>query len=242
MNSQTTSSGYRARVAHTRAIPRRHLLTGSAAVTTLSQVGLLHAQARSGTPDFSAKELKELGKGGGAGRYFEFRENGRRYLGALSYAGVLRSADVVFNILSQPKHLKEALPATRDVKFLHPDGAEQGEQRIFVVQGTTLINGSYWATWDALPEKREIRFKLDPSRPHDTQDLSGFFRVQPFKRGSLLTAAVAIAPGSGLLASMFEGLVLDYMQRPARYIRRYVHRVTPKTRESNPRFRTKRTH
>lgn len=209
-------------------LTRRGVLGASgAAAAALFQVDPLHAKPRSGTPDFSAEELRKLGNAGNAERYFEFQQNGRRYIGALSYSGILRPADLVYNILSQPRHLKVALPATVDVKFLHPNGAKPGEQRVLVVQGTSLINGSYWTTWEPLPENREIRFKLDPSRPHDTQDLAGFFRVQPFKGGSLLSVGVALDPGEGLLAAMFEGMVHGYMQRPARYLRGYIHRETP---------------
>jgi hypothetical protein len=77
--------------------------------------------------------------------------------------------------------------------------------------------------WRPDADQGLIQFWMDPSQPHDLDDLLGYFRVQPRTSGScLLTVAVAIDLGNNSMATLFKGKIHDYLGRPARYIARYL--------------------
>lgn len=148
----------------------------------------------------------------------------RNYLGALSYSGIAREAETTFAVLQDMDHLPRALPATRETFFPNPSDPHA----LRVVHGTFLINGGYTLIWKPEPDQHLIRFWLDRSQPADVEDVFGFFRVAAYgPRESILTVAVAVDPGAGLLASMFRGKIHDFMSRPARYIKNYIHRHVP---------------
>jgi hypothetical protein len=69
----------------------------------------------------------------------------------------------------------------------------------------------------------EIRFWLDPTRPHDVRDVWGYFRVSPFPDGrSLVTVAVALDLGPGIKRLLFEDGVERIILRAPDKIRAFV--------------------
>jgi hypothetical protein len=118
------------------------------------------------------------------------------------------------------KHLAKALPATRDVKLLERHGSRA---RLRVTHGNAVLQGSWGATYRVSDDGTTARFWLDDHAPRDVKDVFGYFRLTPWKHsGCLVTAAVAVDPGDGLLASMFRTMIHNYLVRTAARIQRYV--------------------
>jgi hypothetical protein len=51
---------------------------------------------------------------------------------------------------------------------------------------------------------------MDPTMPHDIEDIWGFFRLEPMPSGrTLITFGILIDLGDGMLRDLFEGLVRE---------------------------------
>jgi len=72
-------------------------------------------------------------------------------------------------------------------------------------------------------QRSELRFWLDSSRPHDIDDVFGFFRVEPFGEGkSLVTVAAALDLGLGFTSLFFSDAVERSVLSTPGQIRNYV--------------------
>lgn len=197
-------------------LPRRRFLVGALLPPALWL--LPDASAAAVTP-LAAEEARALKRDGSVERRFQWRVDGGIYLGALSYCRVKRPASELFEMLLRPEILRVALPVTRDVQFA------DSQEKLRVVQGTFLVNGSYTLDWRPNPAQRQINFWLDQGQPHDVEDVFGYFRVRAESDSScVLTVALAVSLGDSVVAEIFRGSIHDYMGRPARYIARYAHR------------------
>jgi hypothetical protein len=132
----------------------------------------------------------------------------------------------VWSLIEAPvEHLAQALPATRSVER----APGNNPNKLLVTHGNAFINGSYTVDFAADPEQRIARFWLDHSRPKDVQDVFGYLSLKEFGPGRcLITVAVAVDPGSGVLASMVRGTIHDYLVKSAGRFARYTHRALPK--------------
>lgn len=157
-------------------------------------------------------------------RQFELPLNGRSYLGALSYQVTDHQCQQVWSLLEAPeKHLAQALPATRSVE------RAAGNNKLLVTHGTAFVNGSYTVDFAKDHEQRVARFWLDHSRAKDVQDVFGYVSLRDFGPDRcLITVAVAVDPGSGMLASMVRGKIHKYLVRSAGRFARYTQSALPK--------------
>lgn len=202
-----------------RTLPSRVLLVLSA---TLVVLPLKTIQARpAALRPLGQQEQTELLNAIDTQRRFTMKLNRRTYLGGLSYQLSDFSCDMIWQLLDDPvSHYARALPATKSVELAEPDNPT----KLVVTHGNSLINGSYTADV-RIDEGRQIaRFWLDHSRPKDVQDVFGYIKLTPFQQRCLITAAVAVDPGQGLLASLFRGMIHSYLVKAAARIGSYAKR------------------
>lgn len=192
-------------------------------VGAIVMLGLVATRAEASVElrNLSAEEQLELDGGGSIERRFELPFKGTKYLGAVSYSVLNTSCDRSAVLWTDPgKHLATALPATRDVQLLERQGAKA---RLRVTHGNAVLQGSWGATYRVSEDGTTARFWLDETSPRDVKDVFGYFRLSPWRgNGCLVTAAVAVDPGDGLLASMFRSMIHNYLVRTAARIQRYV--------------------
>ncbi len=205
-------------------LPRRNLLLGAA--TSLAGIAAFPEMAQAaGVSALTAEELAALRKTSVVSRQFEFRHRGRDYLGALSYSGIARPAEAVWQVLTAPSTFPRAWPNTRGASF-----ADSAHSRLNLHQGSSVVDVHYSVFWRPDELKREIHYWMDRTRPTDFRDTFGFFRIRPDgDQRSVLSVGLALDPGSSLAALLFRGMIHDYMVRPARWIARYMHERTPAT-------------
>ena len=149
------------------------------------------------------------------------RHGGRAVtLVGLSYSIVHAPAATVLVALSNVENLPQALPRTKSARLIDVRGAEA---RVELVQGKGALRGLYTVCIERVPGRSELRFWLDPSRPHDIEDVFGFFRVEPFGEGkSLVTVAAALNLGSGFASLFFSDAIERTVLSAPRQIRDYV--------------------
>lgn len=201
-----------------------HWLAAVGFVTLVSVSTSAEAAPRAG--ELSRAERGALLAGEVVSRPLRFETESGSYRGGVSYSVVHAPAAAVLSALSNVETLPQALPHTTSARLIDAHG---GLARVELVHGdgTTytvhIERSASRATRFAIPDGGELRFWLDPSRPHDISDVFGFFRVEPFGDGkSLVTVAAALDLGPGLTSLFFgDAVQRSLLSTPGR-IRVYV--------------------
>ena len=183
-------------------------------------VALASSSAKAAPTGFSLAEREALLGGEVVSRPLHFETDAGSYVGGLSYSVVHAPAATVLVALSDVNALPQALPRTKSARLVDVRGSEA---RVELVQGSGALEASYTVRMERVPGRSELRFSLDRSRPHDIEDVFGFFRVEPFGEGqSLVTVAVALNLGSGVTSLFFSDAIERVVLSAPRQIRDYV--------------------
>lgn len=154
-----------------------------------------------------------------------------RYLGTVSYQLVNARPSTIIAAFSRPNALAQLLPKTKQATLVDARGPLQ---RVQLVQGNTWVDADYTVYLERQSDE-QIRFWLDRSRPHDIDDAWGYFRVEPFDdERTLMTVAVAVDIGSGLVRMLFSGAVQNYIFSTPGLIKRYAERWEADRRSREP--------
>ncbi len=129
------------------------------------------------------------------------------YVGGVSYQVVKARPEEVMASLVNVDTLPSMLPRTKRAKLIDSSG---DRARIELVQGGGMFEASYTVHVERSPERDQLRFWMDGSRPHDVKDVWGYFRVRPFgPEHTLVTVAAVLDLGPGIVRMLFE----DSIQR-----------------------------
>jgi hypothetical protein len=156
------------------------------------------------------------------------RGEDHRYVGGVTYTVVDASADEIATLLEDVAAYKQILPRTKRARIVGVDGSD-----FFVElrQGNAIAEAAYTIRVRRDPAKREVRFWLDPSRPHGIDDAWGFFRYEPLAQVTpgvprvLLTYGVLVDLGPGIVRDLFEERLRALMLSVPQRVREYVWRA-----------------
>ena len=148
-----------------------------------------------------------------------------RYIGGLTYTVVDAGAAEISSLLENVEAYRRVLPRTKRVRLVSIE--PNGDRLIELVQGTALVEATYTIRVRYFPAIREVRFWLEASRPHEIDDAFGYFRVEPFtgpggEEQALLTYAVLVDIGPGIVRDLFEERVRAALLSVPQLVRRYV--------------------
>jgi hypothetical protein len=144
---------------------------------------------------------------------------GGRWVGGVSYQVVRARPGVVLAAMANPAELGRMLPRTKSVKVL---GVAARGARLELTQGTAVVDATY-TVWLRRSGRNELSFRLDPTRPHGIRNVHGYLRARPFGRGhTLVTVAVALDVGPGLVRALFEDRIQRLILATPRHIRDYL--------------------
>jgi hypothetical protein len=155
----------------------------------------------------SAPERARVVTGALVTRPLDFERNGAHYVGGVATGLVPATADDVLAAMDDVTALGAMLPRTKRATLVDTHGTTR---RIELRQGNSIVDATYTVTLAPTSTPGELRFQLDPSRPHGIDDVYGYFKVERFDdRHSLVTVAAAVDVGSGLTAILFGKRVQD---------------------------------
>lgn len=165
-------------------------------------------------------ERDRLVSGGLVARPIDFVDKGGQYVGGLSYQLVRASPEEVLATLLDVQRLPEVLPRTKSARLI---SASSDDALVEITQGNSLVEATYSVRLVHDLDAGEIRFWLEPARPHDVHDVWGYFKVHRFDAGrSLLTVGVALDLGPGLARMFFERQIQSLVLGTPRNIRDFV--------------------
>jgi hypothetical protein len=168
----------------------------------------------------SSEERNTLLAEGLVERPLILQRSSSRYVGGVSYQLVRASPEEVLAALQSIESLPQALPRTKRARLI---AAEGRHAQVELVQGTSMVDATYTVHLVRDPVRDELRFWLDRSRPHDIADVWGYFRVRRFDRQrTLVTVAVALDVGPGLVRMLFEERIQRMILATPRHIKDFV--------------------
>jgi hypothetical protein len=209
-------------------------LAGVVALAAVTTGGA--AAAVTDDPTLAPEENARLMRGDVIVRPETITRDERRYVGGVTYSLVGTTGGDLDTVLLDPRTYTQILPRTKAARIVGRDG---GDVLVELRQGTWLMEGTYTIVVRPVPGSlREVRFWLDPRRPHDIEDAWGFFRIEPLaqvepgKARSLLTYGVLVDLGPGLVRDLFEerirALALSVPSRVRDYVARaHAPRASP---------------
>jgi hypothetical protein len=167
----------------------------------------------------TADERSTLLAGETVARPLVFERDGGRYVGGVSYQVVRAIPEEVIGAVLNVEDLPSVLPRTKRATLVDVVGSVA---RVELVQGNAVVESTYTVQLERTGPG-EVRFQLDPSRPHGIKDVWGYFRARPFgKNKTLITVAVALDVGPGLVRLLFEERIQRVALETPRHIKDYV--------------------
>ncbi len=152
-------------------------------------------------------------------RPLDFERGASHYVGGVATGLVHATPDRVLAAIHDVGALRAMLPHTKQVALVEAQGASR---RIELLQGSSLVEAKY--TVELSPDGRpgELGFRLDRSRPHDIDDVYGYFKVERFDdERSVVTVAAAVDVGSSLTIFLFGKKVQDVILSTPHAMRDY---------------------
>jgi len=194
-----------------------HWLAAVGMISLLSANAGATPRTNSLAQGLTRSEREALLAGEVVSRPMRFETDSGSYRGGVSYSVVNAPAAAVLSALSNVDTLPQALPHTKSARLIDVRGSLA---RVELVHGGGT---TYTVRIERAPQRSELRFWLDSSRPHDIDDVFGFFRVEPFGEGkSLVTVAAALDLGLGLTSLFFSDAVERSVLSTPAQIRNYV--------------------
>jgi hypothetical protein len=172
-------------------------------------------------------ESSRLERGETVSREQTWESGDRRYVGGITYTVVDATPTEIASIFEDVDAYRRVLPRTKRARLV---GVERGDRLVELAHGNALASAEYTIRVRRMPDGREFRFWLDPTRPHEIDDAWGFFRVEPFVSTNgaprvLLTYGVLVDVGPGLVRELFEERVRAALLSVPQLVRRYVAEV-----------------
>ncbi|MEO6420864.1 MAG: hypothetical protein ABIP39_15735 [Polyangiaceae bacterium] len=205
-------------------MPSRRVL-GFLIATTLATLSLTPGVARADS--LTAGELSSLERGETVTRPLTFEPAGQRFVGGVTYSILKTTPGELFALLEKVDAYVEVLPRT---KYAEKVWGPAPDLFVELHQGNALIDAAYTVRIRKEPEKKRVRFWLEPSRPHAIDDAWGFFRYEPLASEDgvpriLLTYGALVDVGTGMLRSLYEERLRSAMLGVPENLRRYLLRL-----------------
>lgn len=172
----------------------------------------------------SSNESVRLGRGETVIRPQTYETEERRYVGGVTYTILEGTVEDVASVLDDVDAYRRVLPRTKRARLV---GTEGGDRLIELAQGSALAEAQYTIRVRTNASRREMRFWLDPTRPHEIDDAWGFFRLEPFTTESgeprvLVTYGALVDVGPGIVRELFEERVRSALLSVPQLLRGYV--------------------
>jgi carbon monoxide dehydrogenase subunit G len=159
-------------------------------------------------------------------RPLDFERGESHYVGGIARGVVRASPERVLAAIHDVHALRSMLPHTKQVELVDATGPSR---RIELLQGNSLVEAKYTVKLSPDGRPGELGFRLDPSRPHDIDDVYGYFKVERFDdEHSVVTVAAAVDVGSSLTQFLFGKKVQDVILATPHAMRDYFARSEPK--------------
>jgi len=173
--------------------------------------------------DFTDKQLAKLKAGKSVKKPLRGSGSNGVY-GGSGFALIDAPPEVVWNAIQDWGSYKRVFPKTCDVREVSRKG---GRSLVRMELGTKLINVSYFVEVKTDKSKWQISYKLVGSKPHDIDEVQGYWRLFPQANGQTLVAyvtAVKVPMGVvNLIPEPLEKKINRNLLASPQYLRTWIH-------------------
>jgi hypothetical protein len=186
-------------------------------------LGLL-AAAPAHADGLGADETARLLRGETITREQTLERGTTRFVGGITYTVLDATPEELSDLFDDVSAYARVLPKTKTATLVGRNG---DDTFVELHQGNAFVDTSYTIRLRRSPIPNELRFWLDPTKPHGIENAWGFFRYEPLMGvdGSpkvLLTYGVLVDLGAGIVRDLFEERVrIAMLGVPAR-VRAYL--------------------
>ncbi len=173
----------------------------------------------------TADETARLDRGEMVSRPVTLEGEESRYVGGVTYAVVQASVSEIQELFEDVSSYAHVLPRTKRASLVGRRGLDQ---LVELRQGNAVIDARYTLRVRHEAWRRDVRFWLEPSRPHDIRDAWGYFHVDPLPDSasgvprSLVTYGILVDVGPGIVRELFEERVRAVVLSAPDVLRRFV--------------------
>lgn len=173
----------------------------------------------------TADETARLDRGEMVSRPVTLEGEESRYVGGVTYAIVQASVSEIQELFEDVSSYSHVLPRTKRASLVGRRGLDQ---LVELRQGNAVIDARYTLRVRHEAWRRDVRFWLEPSRPHDIRDAWGYFHVDPLPDSpsgaprSLVTYGILVDVGPGIVRELFEERVRAVVLSAPDVLRRFV--------------------
>jgi hypothetical protein len=186
-------------------------------------LGLL-AAAPARADGLGADETARLLRGETVTREQTVQRGSTRYVGGVTYTVLDATPEELSDLFDDVAAYARVLPKTKKATLVGKNGPDTFVE---LHQGNAFVDTSYTIRLRRSPTPNELRFWLDPTKPHGIDNAWGFFRYEPITDASgtpkvLLTYGVLVDLGAGLVRDLFEERVRGAMLAVPARVRAYL--------------------
>ena len=147
-----------------------------------------------------------------------------RYVGGVTYTLVDSTPEEMRDLFDDVAAYQRVLPRTKQARLVGKNGPDTFVE---LHQGNSFVEAAYTIRLRRDDGAHEVRFWLDPTKPHAIADAWGFFRYEPTTDAYgapkiLLTYGILVDLGPGLVRELFEERVRVAMLGVPQRVREYV--------------------
>lgn len=190
----------------------------AAACVAATTAGAQRTGARPGSSGFSGTERARLNRGDLVVRQSASVVRGHKMVGGSAWIRVRRPPDVVYRAATDYARWTRFIPRATETRAVRRGASPN----VFVRHRYGPVDARYELRVVAQAHAHDVRFSLDPSRPHTIAAAWGYMHVTPYEGGSLLSFGVMIDVGDGLVRTLFEDEVQRWALRVPQELRRWV--------------------
>lgn len=174
-------------------------------------------------PALSVDERERIERGEWITHDDTFEQDGRRWVGGVSFAIVEAPIEAVGEALADVSAYWEILPKVRKLRWIAI--SREGDAVVEIEQGSAIAHGRYTLGIRRERESRgaeRVSFWVDGRFPRDVVDARGWFRIEPIRGGrTFVSYAVMIDLGPGVFKRLFEEKIRRSALRPPLLLQRY---------------------
>ena len=201
---------------------RQHLRTllALALVSVGLWVGVASVAAAPKPAPLSAAERVRLSAGELVVRSKIERRGSLRLVGGTSWQVIDAEPSVVWRAVLDTQYYHRMLPRVEHAKVV----SKSARQRtVFLEHTAGPISASYFLKVRTYPERWDVTFVLDDTRPHSVRAAWGFYSIRAYGDGKTLLAYGAMVDvGDGVLAAIARNRVQHWTLRVPAMIKRFV--------------------
>lgn len=148
------------------------------------------------------------------------RRGSLRLIGGSSWQVIDAKPSAVWQAVLDTSRYHRMLPRVNYAKLLQKSARER---TVFVTHTVGMSDVSYFLKVKTYPERWDVTFALDDTRPHDIRAAWGFYSIRPYGNGkTLLSYGAMIDVGDGLIASLVRTNVQEWALKVPWMIKRFV--------------------